>query len=70
MTEHAEPTESSELTPEQRLSPTNTHVLRASIVTIDDTETLRECVAYENTHQNREPVLRWISQQAAELRSK
>ena len=68
VTEHAETTESSGLTPEQRLSPTNTHLLRAGIVTIHDMETLRECVAYENTHQNRQPILRQLAQRATELR--
>ncbi|MBP1953321.1 hypothetical protein J2752_000202 [Halarchaeum rubridurum] len=68
MTEHAEPTESSGLTPEQRLSATNTHLLRANIVTIHDIETLRRCVAYENANQNRQPILRQLAERATELR--
>ena len=69
VTENAETTESSGLTPEQRLSTTNTHLLRASIVTIHDMETLRECVAYENANQNRQPILRQLAERATELRA-
>ena len=56
------------LTPEQRLTPANLDLLRACIVTIPDIETARACVAYENAHQNREPILRWLAQRASELR--
>ncbi|MDL0118791.1 hypothetical protein PNQ29_08290 [Halobacterium salinarum] len=58
----------STLTPEQRLTPASFDVLRACIVTIPDVETVRECVAYENAHQNREPILRLLAQQAAKVR--
>ncbi|GAA0289532.1 hypothetical protein [Halarchaeum salinum] len=58
----------STLTPEQRLTPASFDVLRACIVTIPDVETVRECVAYENAHQNREPILRVLAQQAAKVR--
>ncbi|GGL41863.1 hypothetical protein GCM10009037_26800 [Halarchaeum grantii] len=57
------------LTPEQRLTPTNLDLRRACIVTIADIETVQACVAYENAHQNREPILRRLAQQAAELRA-
>ncbi|GGM75356.1 nicotinamide mononucleotide adenylyltransferase [Halarchaeum rubridurum] len=58
------------LTPEQRLAPENLDLLRACIVTIPNVQTVQACVAYENAHQNREPILRWLAQQAAELRAK
>ncbi len=67
--EHAKTTESSGLTPEQRLSPTNTHLLRASLVTIHDMETLQECVAHENANQNRQPILRQLAERANEIRA-
>ncbi|GGN25050.1 hypothetical protein GCM10009021_28650 [Halarchaeum nitratireducens] len=57
------------LTPEQRLTPANLDLRRACIVTVPDVETVQACVAYENAHQNREPVLRRLAQQTAELRS-
>ncbi|GAA0290890.1 hypothetical protein GCM10009066_01740 [Halarchaeum salinum] len=60
----------STLTPEQRLTPASFDVLRACIVTISDVETVRECVAYENAHQNRKPILRRLAQRASELRAK
>ncbi|GGL39748.1 hypothetical protein GCM10009037_24390 [Halarchaeum grantii] len=60
--------DASVLTPEQRLTPENLDVLRACIVTIPDIETARACVAYENAHQNREPILRRLAQRASELR--
>ncbi|GAD53921.1 hypothetical protein MBEHAL_2681 [Halarchaeum acidiphilum MH1-52-1] len=62
-------TDETPLTPEQRLAPENLDLLRACIVTIPDVETVQTCVAYENAHQNREPVLRSLAQQAAELRA-
>jgi hypothetical protein len=31
-------------------------------------KTLRECVAYENAHQNRTLILNWLKRKAAELR--
>ncbi|CEQ38535.1 MULTISPECIES: hypothetical protein [Halobacteriales] len=61
-------TESSGLSPEQRLEPSNTGLLNAGIVTIHDMETLRACVAYENTHQNRVQILRRLEHRASELR--
>lgn len=61
--------QASTLTPKQRLTPENLDLLRACIVTISDVETVQACVAYENAHQNREPILRWLAQQAAELRA-
>jgi hypothetical protein len=61
--------ESSDLTPEQRLEPPNTRLINAGIVTINDMETLRACVAYENTNQQRVRILRQLKQQADEIRS-
>ena len=61
--------ESGGLTPEQRLEPPNTRLINAGIVTIHDMETLRACVAYENTNQQRVRILRQLKQQADEIRS-
>lgn len=61
--------DSSELSPEQRLDPPNTRLINAGIVTINDMETLRACVAYENTHKNRTQILRRLDDRASELRS-
>ena len=59
----------STLTPEQRLTAQNLDLLRACIVTIPDIETVQRCVAYENAHQNREPILRRLAQRANEIRA-
>jgi hypothetical protein len=61
--------DSSELSPEQRLDPPNTRLINAGIATINDIETLRACVAYENTHKNRTQILRRLDDRASELRS-
>jgi hypothetical protein len=61
--------DSSELSPEQRLDPPNTRLINAGIATINDMETLRACVAYENTHKNRTQILRRLGDRASELRS-
>ena len=61
--------ESSELSPEQRLNPSNTRLINAGIATINDMETLRACVAYENAHQQRVQILRRLDDRASELRS-
>ncbi|MFD1514552.1 hypothetical protein [Halomarina rubra] len=60
--------ESTRLTPEQRLGPTEPALITAGIVTIHDLETLRACVAYENQHQQRSPVLRRLGKRAAVIR--
>jgi len=60
--------DASELSPEQRLEPPNTRLINAGIVTINDMETLQECVAYENAHQNRPQILRRLKSKADELR--
>jgi hypothetical protein len=60
--------ESNEFPPEKRLEAPNTRLIKAGIATIHDMETLRECVAYENTHQNRTQILRQLEWKAAELR--
>ena len=57
------------LSPEQRLEPPNTGLLSAGIVAINDMETLRACVAYENAHQQRIQILRRLEHRASELRS-
>ena len=62
-------TNSSELSPEQRLEPPNTRLINAGIVTINDMETLRACVAYENANQQRVQILRRLEQRASEIRS-
>jgi hypothetical protein len=61
--------ESSGLTPEQRLGPADPALITAGIVTIHDLETLQACVAYENQHRQRVPVLRRLAQRASELRA-
>ena len=54
--------------PEKRLESPNYRLVKAGIATIPDMETLRECVAYENTHQNRPQILRRLKWKADELR--
>jgi hypothetical protein len=61
-------TDSSELSPEQRLEPPNTRLINAGIATIHDMETLRACVAYENANQNRTHILRRLEWKARGLR--
>lgn len=61
--------ESNSLTPEQRLEPTNADILRASIQTIHDIETLQACVGYENADQQRTHILERLARRAHELRS-
>ncbi|QLH78275.1 hypothetical protein HZS55_13580 [Halosimplex rubrum] len=57
-----------EFPPEMRLEASNYRLVEAGIVTIPDMETLQECVAYENTHQNRTQILRRLKWKAEELR--
>jgi len=57
------------LTPEQRLEATSVRIVEAGIATIDNMETLRACVAYENTHQNRTPILERLARRADEIRA-
>ncbi len=57
-----------EFPPEKRLEAPNHRLFKAGIATIPDMETLRECVAYENTHQNRTQILRQLKWKAKELR--
>jgi hypothetical protein len=64
-----ESTDASELSPEQRLEPPNTRLINAGIVTINDMETLRACVAYENANQQRIPILRQLKDRASEIRA-
>ena len=56
------------LSPEQRLEPPTARLVDAGIESINDMETLRACVAYENTHQNRTPILRRLERKAEEIR--
>ena len=60
--------ESAKLTPAQRLGPSNPGLLRAGIVTIRELETVYACVAYENQHEQRVPVLQCLARRARELR--
>ena len=62
-------TDASELSPEQRLEPSNTRLINAGIVTINDMETLRACVAYENANQQRVQILRRLEQRASKIRA-
>ena len=56
------------LSPEQRLEPPTAALVDAGIESINDMETLRACVAYKNTHQNRTPILRRLERKAEEIR--
>ena len=58
------------LSPEQRLEPPTTRLVDAGIESINDMETLRACVAYENTYQNRTPILRRLVRKAEEIRNR
>ena len=57
-----------EFPPEKRLEAPNYRLVKAGIATIPDMETLQECVAYENAHQNRTQILRRLKWKAEELR--
>ncbi|WP_136689134.1 hypothetical protein [Halorhabdus amylolytica] len=57
-----------EFSPKKRLEAPNHRLIKAGITTIPDMETLRECVAYENAHQNRTQILRRLQWKAEELR--
>ena len=61
--------DSSDLSPEQRVDPPNSRLINAGIATINDMETLRACVAYENAHQQRVQILRRLEDRASELRA-
>jgi len=60
--------DSSDLSPEQRLNPPNTRLINAGIATINDMEMLRACVAYENANQQRVQILRRLEDRANKLR--
>ncbi|MGB9985704.1 hypothetical protein GRX01_16835 [Halobaculum sp. WSA2] len=62
-------TDANELSPEQRLEAPNTRLINAGIVTINDMETLRACVAYENANQQRVQILRRLEHRASEIRA-
>ncbi|WP_135806851.1 MULTISPECIES: hypothetical protein [Halobacteriales] len=57
-----------EFPPGKRLEASNYRLIKAGIATIPDMETLQECVAYENAHQNRTQILRRLKWKAEELR--
>ena len=57
-----------EFPPEKRLEAPNYRLIEAGIATIPDMETLRTCVAYENTHQIRTRILRRLKWTAEKLR--
>lgn len=57
-----------ELPPEKRLEAPNHRLIQAGIATIPDMETLQECGAYENTHQNRTQILRRLKWKAEDFR--
>ena len=57
------------LSSEKRLEPPTARLVDAGIESINDMETLRACVAYENTHQNRTPILRRLERKAEEIRN-
>lgn len=61
--------ESSSLSPKQRLEPPNARLIKPGIATIKDMETLRACVAYENRYQQRLGILRRLEQRVDEIRS-
>lgn len=63
-------TDTSDLSPEQRLEPPNTRLINAGIVTINDMETLRACVAYENANKQRVQILRRLEDRASEIRAR
>ncbi|MFC6768763.1 hypothetical protein [Natrinema soli] len=56
------------LTPQQRLESSNPRIIDAGVATITDMETLQACVAYENQHQQRLPILKLLVQRAEGLR--
>jgi hypothetical protein len=66
--ESANDTKNDDFPPEKRLEAPNHRLIKAGIETIPDMETLRECVAYENAHQNRTQILRRLKWKAEELR--
>ena len=69
MEDSSEPSEkTAEFPPKKRLEAPNTRLIDAGIATIPDMKTLQECVAYENTHQNRTQILRRLKWKAEELR--
>ncbi|SEP15308.1 hypothetical protein SAMN04487948_11720 [Halogranum amylolyticum] len=67
--EATESTESTGLTPEQRLEAPTTHLVDAGIATIHDMATLRACVVYENVNQQRVRILRRLEKRAEEIRT-
>ncbi|MCD2200631.1 hypothetical protein LPA44_12080 [Halobacterium sp. KA-4] len=54
--------------PEKTAQSTEYPLINAAIATIPDMVMPRECVAYENAHQNRTQILKRFEWKAAELR--
>ncbi|WP_092661179.1 hypothetical protein [Halorientalis persicus] len=57
-----------QLPPEKLLSATNPELIRAGIRCMDSLSTVREYVAYENTHEARTGILGQLRMRARELR--
>jgi len=53
-----------EFLPDKRLEAPNYRLVEASIATIPNMETPRECVVYENAYQNRTQILRRLKWKA------
>ena len=66
--ETADDGENDEFPPGKRLEAPNTRLIKAGIKIIPDMETLQECVACKNAHQNRTQILRRLKWKAEELR--
>ncbi|WP_424016174.1 hypothetical protein ACOZ4N_00830 (plasmid) [Halorientalis pallida] len=57
-----------QLPPEKLLSATNPGLIRAGIQCMYSLTTVKQYVAYENTHQNRAAILGQLRLRASELR--
>lgn len=68
MSESSNDSRNDRLPPEKRLEGPPRLII-AGIESIQDMEMVRECVAYENSHQNRSQILRRLEQKAKELRT-
>lgn len=54
--------------PPEKLLSGNYHQIKAGIACIDDLETLRKYVGYENQHKARTPILNLLRMRADEIR--
>jgi plasmid stabilization system protein ParE len=57
-----------ELPPEKLLDTPNLRLIRGGVACMYSVETVKQYVAYENTTEQREHILRLLHQRAAELR--